>query len=148
MRVETWNPNMMDESFENVAIDRIVAAAEVVAAATRSNCNMFSGQYSHPMYRRGKYAGQNWTSRDAGRLKKSVRVTRKRTGRSGRSVSVTGHSVANIWSNSSFSRKKNVRVYAGHFMAWYANIVEHYTPFMRPALSQTLSEVKSIIGAS
>jgi hypothetical protein len=131
MRVESWNPNKMDESFENVAIGRIVAAAEVVAAATRSNCNVFSGQYSHPMYQRGKYAGQNWTSRDAGRLKKSIRVTRKKTS-GGRA----------------FSRKKSIRVYAGHYMAWYALIVEHYTPYIRPALSQTLSQVKTIIGAS
>ncbi len=129
MRVESWNPSSMDENFENVSLGRLAAAARVIALATSSNCPV--GTISHPMYQRGKYANQNWTSRDAGRLKKSVRVTRKRTS-GGRA----------------FSRKKSIRVYAGHYMAWYANIVEHYTPFMRPAQSQTLSEVKAIIGAS
>jgi len=128
MRVEGWNPNAMDETFENVAIERLVEAAEVVANAARQKCPV--GTISHPMYKRGKYAGKDWTSRDAGRLKKSIRVVRKKT-KSGKA----------------FTQKRNIRVYAGHYLAWYADIVEFYTPYMRPALVNSIPEIKTITGA-
>ena len=128
MRVENWNPNAMDETFENVAIDRLVEAAEVVASAARRRCPV--GTISRPIYKRGRYAGQPWTSRDGGRLKKSIRVVRKKT-KSGKA----------------FSRKRDVRVYTGHYMAYYARIVEFSKPFMRPALNESIPEIKSIIGA-
>ena len=128
MRVENFNPNAFDESFENVAIERLVDAAEVVANSARQKCPV--GTVSRPMYKRGPYAGKTWTSRDKGRLKKSIRVVRLKT-KSGKA----------------FSKKRNVRVYAGHFTAYYAKIVEHTKPFMRPALASSLGEVKNIIGA-
>lgn len=81
------------------------------------------------MYRRGPYAGQPWTARDAGQLKKSIRVTQKKL-KGGRAA----------W------KSKDVRIYAGHYLAWYANIVEHSKPFMRPAVAASLSTVKSILG--
>ena len=128
MRVEYFNPNKVDQEFENVAIERLVEAAEVVAGAARQKCPV--GTISRPMYKTGKYAGQPWTARDAGQLKKSIRVTRKKT-KSGKS----------------FSKKRNVLIIAGHFLAYYASIVEHSKPFMRPALASSMSEVKEIIGA-
>jgi len=128
MKVAEWNPNKFDQTFENVAVERLVRAAEVVAGAVRRRCPV--GTISRPMYKTGRYAGQPWTARDAGQLKKSIRVTRKRT-RSGKA----------------FSKKRNVRVYAGNFLAYYSSIVEHTRPFMRPALEGTMSEVKQIIGA-
>lgn len=128
MRVESWNPNAFDESFENVAIERLVEAAEVVASETRRRCPV--GTTSHPMFKTGRFAGKAWTSRDAGRLKASIRVVRKRT-RGGKA----------------FSRKRSVRVYAGHYMAYYARIVEYYQAFMRPGVAAAMSEVKTIIGA-
>ena len=127
MRVEAWNPNVMDQTFEAVAVERLVEAAEVVADAARNRCP--SGTVSRPIYRRGPYAGQAWTARDAGALKKSIRVVRKRT-RSGKA----------------FSRKRDVRVYAGHYLAYYARIVEFSRPFMRPALEGALPSVRSILG--
>ena len=127
MRVEAWNPNKMDETFENVAIDRLIAAAEVVARHARQKCPV--GTISRPMYKKGPYAGQPWTARDAGQLKRSIRVVRKKT-KSGKA----------------FSRKRDVRVYAGHYLAYYAQIVEFTRAFMRPALAQSLSEIKTIIG--
>lgn len=127
MRVEAWNPNKMDETFENVAIDRLIAAAEVVARHARQKCPV--GTISRPMYKKGIYAGQPWTARDAGQLKRSIRVVRKKT-KSGKA----------------FSRKRDVRVYAGHYLAYYAQIVEFTRAFMRPALAQSLSEIKTIIG--
>jgi len=136
MRIEAWNPNKADQEFENVAIERLVKAAEVVANAARRKCPV--GTISRPMYKTGPYAGQPWTSRDAGRLKKSIRVVRQKT-KSGKA----------------FSKKRNVRVYAGSYPpgikpqedAYYVSIVEHTRPFMRPALEGTMSEVKQIIGA-
>jgi hypothetical protein len=127
MRVENWNPNVMDQTFENVAVERLVEAAEVVAVATRRKCPV--GTVSRPMYKSGPYAGQPWTARDAGALKKTIRVTQKRT-KSGKAL----------------SKKRNVRVYAGNFLVYYASIVEHTTPFLRPALTESISEIRRIIG--
>lgn len=128
MRVELFNPDRYDIDFENISMDRLVEAANVVADEVRRRCPV--GTISRPMYKTGPYAGQPWTARDAGQLKKSIRVTRLKT-KSGKA----------------FSRKRNVRVYAGNFLAYYARIVEHSRPFMNPALTQTYSEVKSILGA-
>ena len=127
MRVETWNPNKFDESFEDVAIERLVKAAEIIADATRRKCPV--GTITRPIYQTGPYAGQFWTARDAGELKRSIRVVRKKT-KSGRA----------------FSRKRSVRVYAGHKKAYYASIVEHSKPFMRPAQINSLAQVKSVLG--
>ena len=129
MRVANFNPNRFDQEFENVSIKRLVEAAEVIAGATRRNCPI--GTISRPMYKSGPYAGQYWTARDVGELKRSIRVVRRRT-KSGKA----------------FTRKRNVRVYAGHKKAYYASIVEHSKPFMRPAQSSTLSQVKTIVGAT
>ena len=129
MRVQDWNPNVMDETFENVAIERLVDGAEVVAAAARRLCPV--GTVSRPVYKTGPYAGEEWTSRDAGRLKKSIRVVRQKT-KSGKA----------------FTKKRNVRVYAGHYLAHYAKIVEfNGRAFMRPALINSLAGLKEIIGA-
>jgi len=136
MRIEAWNPNRADAEFENVAIERLIQAANVVANSARSKCPV--GTVTRPMYKTGPYAGQPWTSRDAGRLKKSIRVVRQRT-KSGKA----------------FSRKRNVRVYAGSYPqgikpqddAYYVSIVEHSKAFLRPALASSMSEVKEIIGA-
>jgi hypothetical protein len=129
MRVENWNPNVMDETFENVSVERLVEAANAVADAARRECPV--GTKSRPIYLRGKYKGQNWTARDAGQLKRSIRVVTKQT--------LSGKP---LW------RKRNVRIYAGHYLAYYARIVEFNNPFMRRALYNSLSQVKSIIGVS
>ena len=128
MRVEAWNPNSMDQEFENVAIERLVEAAEVVASNARRKCPV--GTVSRPIYKRGPYAGQVWTARDAGQLKRSIRVVRKKT-KSGKA----------------FSKRRDVRVYAGHYLAYYARIVEYSRPFLRPGLYASTAEIKSIVGA-
>lgn len=129
MRVESWNPNAMDETFENVAIERLVVAANVVANKARANCPV--GTISRPIYARGLYAGKPWTARDAGQLRRSIRVVLKK-GKSGKAL----------------TRKRNVRVYAGHYLAYYAKIVEYVgRPFLRTGLFGSLGEVKNIIGA-
>ena len=135
MRVDNWNPNKFDSEFENVAVERLVKAAELVKAVARRRCPV--GTITRPMYRTGPYANQPWTSRDAGRLRKSIRVTRKKTE-----------------SGKAFSKKKNVRVYAGSYPAgindqndaYYVAIVEFSKPFLRPALSEAMPMVKTLIG--
>ena len=126
MRIENWNPNSWDQTFENVSMKRLLDAAEVIAKATRRKCPV--GTITRPMYKSGPYAGQFWTARDAGELKRSVRVVRQKT-KSGKA----------------FSRKRNLRVYAGHKKAYYASIVEYSKPYLRPAQAATLSQVKAII---
>ena len=128
MRFENWNPNAMDQSFENVAISRIVQGAEVVANAARRRCPV--GTISRPMYQTGPYAGQPYTARDAGQLKKSIRVTQKKS-KTGRPLKT----------------KRNVRIYIGNYLAYYASIVEHSRPFLRPSFNGSLATLKSIIGA-
>lgn len=127
MRVEAWSWDNVNADMDRVTTDQMVEAAEVIAQEVRSRAPV--GTTSRPMYRKGVYAGQPWTARDAGQLKKSVRVVRKRTPK-GR-----------------LSKKKNVRVYVGHYLAYYASIVEHSEPFMRPAVVQTHARVKQILGA-
>ncbi len=134
MRVENWNPNAMDETFENVAMDRLISAAYIVkdAAVRKLRGHIGSGKttgISRPVYKKGPYKGQPWTARDFGQLLKSIRVVRKRT-KSGKSL----------------SSKRDVRIYAGHFLAYYARIFEYSKAFLRPALNESISEIKSILG--
>jgi hypothetical protein len=135
MRVEYWNPNVADETFENVVMERLVEAANVIKLQTRINLREQIGQgkttgISRPVYKKGRYAGAAWTARNFGELIRSIRVVRKKT-ESGRA----------------FSRMRNVRVYAGHTLAYYADIFEFYRPFMKTAVTQSMAEIKSIIGA-
>lgn len=126
MRVENWNPNAADADFSKVVMTRLVEAAKVVESHVKSHTPV--GTVTRPIYKTGPYRGQPWTARDGGALKKSVRIVRKKT------------KAGNL------SRKKNVRVYAGNYFAYYASIVEHESPFMRPAMASALPEVRSIIG--
>lgn len=127
LRVSDFNPNRYDQEFENVAIERLVEAAEVVKDAVKRRTPV--GTTDRPIYRTGPYAGAFWTARDAGELKRSIRVVRKKT-RSGKA----------------FSKKRNIRVYAGTAKAYYAKIVEFYSPFMRPGFESVVGQVKEIIG--
>jgi len=127
MRVENWNPNAMDQTFENIAVERLVEAAEVVAKTARGKVRV--GTLSRPAYKTGAKAGKAYTSREAGRLKKSIRVVRKKT-KGGRAL----------------SKKKNVRIYAGHRMTDYHFVIEFRYPFLRNSLAQSIPEIKSIIG--
>lgn len=134
-RVENWNPNTADETFENVAVARLVDAAHVLRRNTirqlmsRIGTGKTTG-ISRPVYQKGKYAGKPWTAREFTQLMKSVRVTQK--------LSKFGKPLM---------RRRNVRVYVGHYLAYYADIFEYQHPFMRPALEQSVPEMRSTIGA-
>lgn len=133
MRIEYWNPNKFDETFENVAMDRLIEAAELVAAKARVKC--LPGKVSRPVYKTGKYHDKPWTSRDPGRLRGSIRVVRKKT-KGGKVLS-----------------RLNIRIYAGHYTAYYMGWEEEYGspkrkahPFLRPAFWGSEPEIKSILG--
>ena len=134
VRIADWNPNRMDSTFENIAVERLVKAAKIIRAAAKRKLAAQIGKgrttgISRPVYRSGKDAGKAWTAREFGQSMKSVRVVRKKT--------PTGRA---------FSKKRNVRVYSGHFLAFYADIFEFYQPFMRPAFAETINMVEKTIG--
>ncbi len=107
-------------------MDRLRAAAGVVAASARARCPV--GTVSRPVYKRGPYAGQPWTARDAGALKKTIRVVEK-------------HDV----SGAAILESRNVRVYAGNYIVYYAKIVEYTRAYLRPALNASKGAIRSII---
>jgi len=127
MRVENWKPDLMDETFEKVTIERLVEAAEVVKKTAKSKVRI--GTITRPVYKTGAKAGKLYTSREPERLKKSIRVVRQKT-KGGKA----------------FSKKRNVRIYAGHRMTDYHFVLEFYHPFLRNSLAECVPEIKSILG--
>jgi len=126
MRVSNWNPEKYDGEFANAAMDRLRKAAEVIAAKARAKCPV--GTVSRPIYKKGPYAGQPWTARDAGALKKTIRVVEKKD------------------KGTAIMENKNIRIYAGNYLVYYASIVEHAgKAFMRPALNASKDEVRKIL---
>lgn len=126
MKVSNWNPQKYDGEFINAALDRMEEAAEIVASNARARVPV--GTISRPIYRRGPYAGEPWTARDAGALKKTIRVVRK-------------HEAGAV-----IAESRNVRVYAGNYLRYYAKIVEYTTPYLRPALNGAKAQIRSILG--
>lgn len=133
MRVENWNWKKADDMVAGKSVARLRKAAEVIANNTRKECPV--GTESRPIYKKGPYAGQPWTARDAGALKKSVRVVERKNEKN-------GHELVQFASLGPYGI---IRVYAGHYLAYYAAIVEHATPFMRPAVNVSKGQVKSIL---
>ncbi|HUU40987.1 MAG TPA: HK97 gp10 family phage protein [Desulfatiglandales bacterium] len=119
-RIAFWNPKIADKEVLPNAMKRLEKAGEVVAEKARAKCPV--GTVSRPMYKKGRYAGQFWTARDAGALKKSIRVVRKYD-----------------------DKNRNIRVYAGTKKAYYAQIVEYYTPYLRPALNASKYRIKKVL---
>lgn len=122
-KVAFWNPKIVDKEIMHNAMVRLKKGAEVVAKKARLKCP--EGSISRPMYKTGRYAGQAWTARDAGALKRSIRVVEKH-GDEG-------------------ARKRNIRIYAGTKRVFYAQLVEYYTPFLRKALNTSKSKIRSIL---
>ncbi len=133
MRVSNWNPGAMNE-FKGVAYDRLLTASYVVKDKT---VQRLRGQIKHNIsrgvYKKGPYAGEPWTARHAGEMLHSVRVVQKKEDMGQQA----GRATADF---------TNIRVYCGNYLAYYADIFEFTTPFMRPAFEASMSEVKSICG--
>ena len=128
MRVENWNPEKFDRTFEDIARSKLIDAANVVADQARIKCP--KGTITRPQ-QRGK---PKWTQREPWTLARSIRVVWKKT------------KAGKPW-----KRKRNtVRVYAGHYLAFYAYWVEFGAPqaaaqpFLRPALYGSIPEMAAI----
>jgi len=126
MRVQFFNPQKFDTEFKGIALKRLKNAASIIEKEAINQCPV--GTISRPIYKTGPYAGQIWTSRDKGRLRGSIRT-------------VVPYNVGRT-----FASKTNVRVYAGHYTAYYAAIVENGRHFMRKAKNKSMPKVKEIIG--
>jgi hypothetical protein len=109
-----------DGEFMALALDRMEHAAVILRDAARSNAH--EGVISRGPYKTGKYAGKEWTAREIGGLKRTIRVTRSKD-----------PSARNVW------------VMSGNYKAWYA-VQEEFGrggwkggghPYMRPAISST-----------
>jgi hypothetical protein len=131
MRIENWDHTAFDH-FKGVAYKDLLTAAYVVKDKTARMCR---GQIKHnisrPVYKKGPYAGEPWTARHAGELVRSIRVVQKKED-------------MGLQNGSRIADFTNIRVYAGNYLAYYADIFEYYTPFMRPAFEASMSEIKEI----
>jgi hypothetical protein len=131
MRVSNWNPQKYDSEFLGVVMDRLRKAAEVIADEARERCPV--GTITRPIYKSGPYAGQAWTKRDGGSLKRSIRVVEK-----------TG--IPSGIGSFAMAESRNIRIYAGNYFAYYAKIVEFAgKKFFRPALNASKGRVRQIL---
>jgi len=128
MRVAFWDWGKANSVVVKNGRARTKKAADALAAAVRAKCPV--GTQSHPMYKKGKFAGQTWTKRDGGSLKRSVRVVEKNE--------KSGYELASISLN-------GPRIYVGNYFSYYAAIVEFYTPFVRPTADRMKGQIKSIL---
>ena len=119
MRVSNWNPQKAEPEIIHAAMDRLEQVGELIAAKARVRCpvgiDIPAGK--------GK-----WSGRDAGALKRSIRVVRLRG-----------------------DVRRNVRVYAGSKKVFYARFVEYGTKkmrarsYLRSALNASKAEAKNIL---
>lgn len=135
MRVSNWNPQAYDGEIMGASMERLRAAAEVVAEKTRTNLRgIIRHETSRPVYKKGPYAGEPWTARTAGALLKTVRVVEK-TEKNATLIYQIG----------------NIRVYCGNFLVYYALAFEYAASskrgkaFLRPALNSSKETIKSIL---
>lgn len=101
----------------------LTEVAKQLRADIKARCPV--GTIKRPMYKTGKGANQGWTERKPGTLNKSIRykVMMSRYGDMARGIAGgTGKQLT----------------------AYYARIVEHYKPFMRPALDEMLVKMPLI----
>ena len=121
-KVSNWNPQRYDGQFMAASMDRLEAAAEIIAELARKKVPV--GTITRKIGKSGKY----WTERTPGSLRRSIRVVKLHD-----------------------SKARNVRVYAGNSKVYYARMVEFGTakkaarPFLRPALNANKSKIRSIL---
>ncbi|OPX99514.1 MAG: hypothetical protein A4E60_02754 [Syntrophorhabdus sp. PtaB.Bin047] len=121
MRVARWNPEKTNKAIYGNAMDRLETLGDAVADKARS---LVPVGKSRARYKNGK----DWSEREAGALRASIRVVRLKG-----------------------DPKKNIRVYAGSRKTYYARFVEYGTakmkarPFLRPALKAAKAMAKAIL---
>jgi HK97 gp10 family phage protein len=122
MRVANWNPKRGDSEIIRAAMDRLEMAANLIADRARQKCPV--GKVLRPRSKNGK----EWSEREPGALKKSIRVVRLHG-----------------------DPRLNIRIYAGSHKVFYARFVEMGTskmaarPFLRPALNGSRGEARQIL---
>ena len=127
----SWDFKKADEIIASNSRKRLIRATNYLAEKVRRATP--TGTTIRPIYKTGPHAGQKWTGRDGGQLKKSVRVVEWDEDK---------YALAQF---KSIGNYRDVRVYVGHYLAYYADIVEYATPFMRPTIEATKIEVKNIL---
>lgn len=131
MRVENWNPHIADNILKDKAMRRLMDAAYVLKDTGFQRLRAEIGATGAKPITRPKYKeGPDWTARRAGQLLESWRVVRK--------TDTHGKTVFDA---------ENVRVYVGHYLAYYAQIFESKRPFFRPAFESSLPEMRNAMGA-
>lgn len=132
-RVAGWNPTAYDEVFANMSMDVLRDAAHIIAANVRARCPVH--EPAGVQYRKGNDK-KPWLARTGGTLKQSIRVVEKYDIQSG----------AKVFDN------KNIRVYAGHYMAYYARIVEKIHPtkslWMRRGFTASMPAIRSLLNST
>jgi hypothetical protein len=163
VRLENYNPNREDQTFENVAMSRLLDGALVLKDNTVQRLRSVIGRgwqgarpineetakryarnppsvrtgISRPVYKRAYSKGKyHYTGQP---------WTAREFGQMLRSVRVVRKLTP---SGKALSTKRNIRVYVGNFLVYYPAILEFYNPFFRPALSASMSGIKHAIGAS
>lgn len=136
MRVSNWNPQKYDGEIIGISMKRLEKAAEEIRWQAILKLKMEIGKgkttgISRPIYKKGKYAGAIWTARNFGDLIHTIRVVKK-----------YGDEIGTIIG---FSGTRNVRVYAGNYLVWWAKIFEYYRPFLRPALNASKKKIRTIL---
>lgn len=124
MPVIFWNPTLATEQIIQNAGKRIEQAGNMFAIEIRKSLlrQRIWLDKDRPVYRTGKNAGKYWTARKRMGLLKSVRVVKQGEG-----------IYQNVW------------IMCGNTKAYYAKIVEHYTPFFRPAISKNRYKARKIL---
>ena len=135
MRVSNWNPQRYDGEFIGASMDRLRKAANVIKDNAEVILKSKIGRgkttgIAHGPYKTGQYAGQPWTARVPGSLVNSLRVVEKEEDRTYAAI---------------LGKHRNVRVYAGNYLAWWANIFEYYQPYLRPAVNKSKAQINEIL---
>jgi len=106
MRISNWKPQKFDGEFIDASLDRLEKCGEMIANDAKRRVGVVTGE-----------------------LKKSIRVTRLKSG-----------------------ENRNIRVYAGNKKAFYARWVEYghgqkkkAHPFLRPALNASKPKLQEIL---
>jgi hypothetical protein len=152
-----WRQDSINRYVEGIAVERLVDAGEILRdeVKTKLKAQFHRGwvgkqrplkpgrkrpnkprapryEIDRPKYKSGPYNDAQWTARYGKTYKtliKSVRLVRKLTPKT-----------------KALSKKRSVRVYAGHYLAFYADIFEYYRPFFRPALRSSNDKMKGVLG--
>lgn len=126
-RVVYWNRGINEELIQ-AAQGRLLAAGNVLADEVRARLRSVAPTpKSRPVYKTGKYSGQEWTARKAGSLLSTIRVVEPKHG-----------------------PKTNVWVIVGSYRAYYAQILEYAKkngkPFFRSAVRSARPKIKAVLG--